>query len=463
VIKDSLYTLVTRISYIIGKIIYSILVNRTLGPEGKGFFELIQLGPNVLTNFGTFGFNESNTYFTGRKPNLIPRIISNSYSLALVFSVVAVLLGAGFLLIPANRVIFNEIPMWVGFLALAVIPIALLDLFLEAILYGENRIWIRNWHEIIRIVSGIVFMGIFVVIFQFYVRGAVYGYLLINTALLAFTFFMLLRFHRAPPAKFDCELAKESWLFARFSWGANFAQYLLLNIDKWLIFLLAAEATRAEQVGLYTTAANVMVNIWIIPASIQTALIPKITRKGESERKKLVPPSLRIVTILVIMAIAILILIGKPALDILYNRPDKPWDFTAAYIPMMLLIPGIFSMSFAKVFAADFFSRGKPYVSMWVSVFALVNNVWINFVLIPSDYMLGNLSIGGMNGAAIASSVAYTLSFLLFLILYVRESGEKSRDLFIPKRSDFETIWSWLVVSWNNLKKKDDSGGGDVN
>jgi len=59
---------------------------------------------------------------------------------------------------------------------------------------------------------------------------------------------------------------------------------------------------------------------------------------------------------------------------------------------------------------------------------------------------------------AISSSIAYTLSFILFLILYVRESGEKSRDLFIPKRSDFQVIWSWLVISWNKLPKKDQIG-----
>ncbi len=458
-IKDSLYTLFTRIFYIIGKIIYSVVINRTLGPEGKGLFELIQLGPNVLSSFGTFGFNESNTYFSGKKPEKIPNIIGNSYRLAGIFSIIAIILGAGFLFLKVNRGMFTEIPMWVGFLALLVIPIILLDLFLECILYGENRIWVRNWHEILRIVSGILFMGFFVIILNWYVQGAVYGYLLIHTVLLIFTFVILSRFHKPAGGKLDKPLVKESWMFARFSWGANFAQYLLLNIDRWLIFLLVAENIRTQQVGLYSTAANVMVNIWIIPASIQTALIPKITQKGESERKKLVPPSLRIVTILVILAIAILVLIGKPALDILYNRPDKTWDFTMAYIPMMLLIPGIFSMSFAKVFAADFFSRGKPYISMWVSIFALFNNVWINLVLIPSDWTIGSLYIGGMNGAAIASSIAYTLSFILFLYLYVKESGEKSRDLFIPKKVDFETIWAWVVISLRNLSKKNTDGG----
>jgi len=411
------------------------VVNRTLGPEGKGLFELIQLAPNTLTNFGTFGFNEANTYFTGKQPDLIRKIIGNSYRLTIGFSILAIIPGIGFLLLPVNRGMFSEIPMWVGFLALLVIPLALIDLFLEGVLYGENRIWVVNWHEIIRIAAGILFMGVLVFGFKMYVNGAVYGYLLIHVALLAFTLIVLYRFHGMKGFGFDSALAKASWKFARFSWGANFASYLLYNSDKWLIYLLAAKDTRVEQVGLYTTAVSVIVNIWIIPGAIQTALIPKITQKGESERKKLVPPSLRAVTILVLLAMGLLALIGKPALNILYNRKGADWDFTEAYIPLMFLMPGIFTMSLAKVFTADFFSRGKPQYAMWVSILSLVINVILNIAFIPKY---------GMNGAAIASSIAYTVSFLVFLYLYIRESGERSRDIFIPKKSDFEFAWQWI-------------------
>jgi len=464
VIKDTLYTLVTRIFYIIGKILYSVIVNRALGPVGKGLFELIQLAPNVLTSFGTFGFNEANIYFAGRKPQKIPNILSNSYVLGIGFSIVAMLLGAAFIFLPQNRPIFDNIPYWVGGLALLAIPLGLIDSFVLGVLYGENRIWVQNVHEIIRIITQVLYIGVFVVILKLAVQGAVYGFVLINVTLLIFTLIVLSRFHKPVGDKFDKDLAWESWKFARFSWGANFAQYLLLKVDQWLILLLASEATRMAQVGLYSTAVNVITNIWIIPASIQTSLMPKITQKGESERKKLVPPSLRIVTIIVAIAIFVLAIIGKWALGFLYGN-----EWLDAYTPMILLIPGIFSMSFAKVFAADFFSRGKPYVSMYVSVFSLIINVILNFILIPRDWMVGTLLIGGMNGAAIASSVAYTLSFILFLILYVRESGEKSRNLFIPKRSDYQTIWSWLVISWNKLPKKnqvgdatDDREGTDV-
>ncbi len=460
-IKDSIYTFITRIFYIIGKIFLSVIINRTLGATGKGFYELIQLTPNILSMFGTFGFNHANTYFAGRKPDGVPNLISNSYRLVSIFSIIAIVLGVGFLLLPVNQGMFNTVPIWIGFLALAVIPISILDLYLEATLYGENRIWVRNLHEFLRVVSGILLMVVLLVFLRLNVVGAVYGYILVAAVLLVFTIVVISRFHKIKGGGFDTKLMKECWQFGRFSWGADFTSYLLLNVDKWLLFLLLPVESRMYQVGLYATAVNVIVNIWIIPGSIQTALIPKITQKGEPERKKLVPPSLRIVTLMVLLAMGAIALIGKPALDILYNNPNNPGDFTEAYIPMMLLMPGIFAMSLAKVFTADFFSRGKPFYAMWVSILSLTVNVIINLILIPCDWKLGSFPVGGMNGAAIASSIAYTISFFVFLYFYIRESGEKSRDIFLLKKEDFVLFWSWIRNAWDNSGAKDADDEGE--
>ncbi|HDS30202.1 MAG TPA: hypothetical protein ENN67_04075, partial [Firmicutes bacterium] len=375
-IKDSIYTLLTRFFFIIGKIVYSVFINRTLGTTGKGAFELITSVPDTLTRFGTFGFDEANTYYTGKEPATIPRLISNTYGLAVRFAIIAMILGAAFLLLPGNQNIFTEVPRWAGFLALAVIPIAIMDLLLEGILYGENRIWVRNWHEIIRILAMLFYMGIFVVGLQWQIQGAIYGFILINLSIFAFTFIVLRRFHKPLGGGEDRSLAWKCFLFGRFSWGANFASYLFYNIDRWLINWLVEGPPEhvLEQVGLYGTAVNIIVNIWIIPDAIQTALRPKITQKGEPERKKLVPPSLRAVTILVFGAMVLLAFIAKPALGFLYNKPGAPWDFREAYTPLMLLMPGIFTLSLAKVFATDLFSRGKPYYAMWISIMSLVLN-----------------------------------------------------------------------------------------
>lgn len=452
-IKDSIYTLLTRSFIIIGKLVYSIFINRTLGPALKGAFELIQLAPDTLARFGNFGFDQANTYFSGRRPESIPKLISNALVITLIFSLPAIALGVGYMYLPTNQKIFEHVPHWAGLLALIVIPISILDMLLEGILYGQNKIWVRNIHSMLRIIAALVFMGILVVGLKLAVTGAVFGYILISLTLFSFTFLILKVFHKTSVRKWEPLVAKDCWKFGRFTWGANFASYLFYNVDRWLISALAVGSSDQvlEQVGLYGTAVNVIVNIWIIPDAIQTALLPKITQKGEVERKKLVPPSLRAVTFLVILAMIALALIAKPALDFLYNKEGAPWDFTEAYIPLMLLMPGIFTLSLAKVFTADFFSRGKPHYAMWVSITSLVLNVSINIILIPSSWKIGNLPVNGMHGAAIASSISYTFSFLMFLYFYIRESGERSRDIFLPKKSDFQFIWSLIKTTGRKI------------
>jgi len=456
-IKDSIYTLLTRVLVIIGKIAYSIIINRTLGPIYKGVFELVQLAPDTLARGGALGFDQANIYFTGKDRKNIPDLISNSFGLMARFSLPAVALGVIYLNLPVNQKIFDYTPPWAGYVAVLIIPAIILDLLLEGILYGQNRVWVRNWHEIIRIISALIFMTFWVVIMKMQATGAVIGYVTINAILLIFIFIVMRIYHTIKIKKLDIKLAWNSFRFGRFPWIANFASYLFYKIDIWLLSALYIPAVNPaifqsrsdlilEQVGLYSTAVNIIVTIWIIPDSVQTAMLPKITQKGESERKKLVPPSLRAVTIIVFLAMVGLALIGKPAINLMYNRPDTDWDFTKAYIPLMLLMPGIFTLSLAKVFTADLFSRGKPQYAMWVSVTSLIINLVLNISLIPK---------WGMYGAAIASSISYTFSFLLFCYFYIKESGERSRDVFLPKKTDFVLIREW-VTAWyqSNINKR---------
>lgn len=462
-IKDSLYTLLTRSLIIVLKLLYSVLINQTLGPVLKGAFELIQLAPDTLSRFGTFGFEHANIYFAGRRPRDIPKLISNSFRLTFFLSQPALILGAGYMLLPKNEKIFEYAPHFVGFLALIVIPVTILDMFIESILYGENRVWVRNLRETLRIISALIYIGTFVLGLGWAVTGAVFGYILVSITLLAVTLFIHSRFHRFKEKKYDPGLVSECFKYGRFTWGANFASYLFYKADIWLISAFAAgtDTQKLEQVGLYSTAVNIIVNIWIIPDAIQTALLPKITQKGESERKKLVPPSLRTVTLLVVIASIILAIIGKPALAFLYNRRGADWDFTKAYVPLILLMPGILTLSLAKVFTADFLSRGKPYYAMWVSLTSLVLNISLNLMLIPSTSQFYGLPIGGMNGAAIASSTSYTFSFLMFLYFYIRESGERARDIFLPKVSDFRLFVSWVKAWWNRSQGNDNGTSGE--
>ncbi|MCK4719868.1 hypothetical protein KAU08_04375, partial [bacterium] len=89
--------------------------------------------------------------------------------------------------------------------------------------------------------------------------------------------------------------------------------------------------------------------------------------------------------------------------------------------------------------------------AMWSTAATLVTNIIINLILIPSTYTIGTLPISGMNGAAIASSISYFVLFILLLIIYFRESGEKPGDIFIPKKGDIQIIKEFALKAWEKL------------
>jgi Na+-driven multidrug efflux pump len=75
----------------------------------------------------------------------------------------------------------------------------------------------------------------------------------------------------------------------------------------------------------------------------------------------------------------------------------------------------------------------------------LIVTVILDLMLIPKM---------GIQGAAIASSVAYTFNSLLVARVLKRKIGVRWRDLYIPTRADFapyRQVWRRLLklISWS--------------
>jgi O-antigen/teichoic acid export membrane protein len=446
-VKDSLQTLLARLFTIIGRFAYSIIINRALGPLGKGYFEVIQVIPGIIQNFGLFGFDHANVYFTGRQPKKIPILIANSIVIGIILGILSAILGVVYYILFEGKYtgLYKEFGRFIVWVPLIVTPLYLISVYFDMIVYGTNRIWVRNLKEVFTVFLRLIFPILLVVILKMWVKGAVWAFIIIILGLFLYSWYFIVRFFGNKIGKFDWATVKESFSFGKFEFGSNFAAYLFYKVDILLLFLLlpsdnidflGIKYQKEVLIGFYSLGVYAITLLWTIPDAITTALKPKITMKGEEERKKLVPPSLRMCMITVVAATIISALLVKPAIALVYGN-----EWTPAAIPFYWLIPGILTLSIAKIFATDLFSRGKPYYATWISIFSLIVNLILNFILIPRpDYY------GGMVGAAIASSCSYSISFILFCYVYTRESGERLRDVFMPRWSDFVEIWYKILV-----------------
>ena len=453
-VKDSLQTLLARLFTIIGRFAYSIVINRALGPLGKGYFEVIQVVPGILQNFGLFGFDHANVYFSGRQPRKIPILIANSILLGIMLGIISAMLGAIYYLLFQDKYtnLYDEFGRFIVWVPLIVTPLHLISVYFDMIVYGTNRIWVRNLKEVVTVILRLIFPIFFVIVLRMWVTGAVWAFIFIFVGLFFYSWYFLVAIFGKKIGKFDWSTVKESFAFGKFEFGSNFATYLFYKVDILLLFLLlpsvdidfmGVKYQKEVLIGFYSLGVYAITLLWTIPDAITTALKPKITMKGEEERKKLVPPSLRMCMISVVGASIFAGLLVRPAIAIVYGP-----DWTPAAIPFYWLIPGILTLSLAKIFATDLFSRGKPYYATWISIMSLVLNLILNFVLIPKPGYYG-----GMVGSAIASSCSYSFSFVLFCYIYTKESGERLRDVFVPRWSDFVEIWRKILVL---LKLRDD-------
>ena len=114
-------------------------------------------------------------------------------------------------------------------------------------------------------------------------------------------------------------------------------------------------------------------------------------------------------------------------------------DYDESVQALWWLLPGTVALTGSKVLTSYIFSRGRPLVNTGITVVSLVVTTVALFALVPAF---------GVNGAALASSLAYCAHFAAALYAYRRLSGEPLRDVLIPERGDarlYVDAWRGLV------------------
>jgi peptidoglycan biosynthesis protein MviN/MurJ (putative lipid II flippase) len=102
------------------------------------------------------------------------------------------------------------------------------------------------------------------------------------------------------------------------------------------------------------------------------------------------------------------------------------------------ILPGTIALALAKVASSDLAARHKTGYASAFGIVSLVVTVAFDFLLIPRL---------GINGAAIASSVAYLVNTVLLLGALKRQLDVSWSDLLIPRRDElasYRKAWSGL-------------------
>lgn len=405
----------------------SVLIARTVGPTGKGSLDLIIATAALLAMALSMSLPQGVTFVVAQGKVAANVIASQLIFVSMLQACVALVL---LVLLSFTSYFQLFLPNWGLWILGGVVLYVWVDLitkFWAAILIGQQQIAIVNNTEFVGRVTQ--FVSVFLLGGALYLAGkqlsvgflflvALSASVLISVLLLASLGF---KFQLSR----DLSGLKGALAFAVPCYAANLAQFLNYKLDVFVVGFFAGAAS----VGRYTLAVSLGQLLWLMSNSVASVLLPKVaasTDDGGSIRHTAMVTRLSLwATALCGLALAVL---ATQAIPLLYGEAFRP-----SIMALIWLLPGIVVFSAANVLAAYIAGIGKPRLNLIVSGVSLIVTIGLDLALIP------NLNIVG---AAIASTVSYSLSALLLIVFFIRETGASVREVLLPTSGDVRMLVS---------------------
>ncbi|MBE7518659.1 MAG: polysaccharide biosynthesis C-terminal domain-containing protein [Thermoflexaceae bacterium] len=182
------------------------------------------------------------------------------------------------------------------------------------------------------------------------------------------------------------------------------------------------EGTRG--VGVYSIAVYMGEAVWQFSGSLALATYSRV---GSATREEAIALTTRVMRHTLVILGAVCLGLFATA-DILVRILDP--DYASAATALRILLPGVLLYGLAAAFSGYYtYQRGKPWASALVAGTGLVIDISLAFVLVPAY---------GINGAALASSIAYAAAILGALAILMVASRVSPTAIFCPGRADIE-------------------------
>lgn len=428
--RDVVLTFGGRLALSAALIVGDIILARGLGPDGKGAFVLVLNLASLSALVLGLGLERSLAVFAARSLDIARRAFANALLWTLVVG------GLGVLAIIAlygPRTIdhaptgllapimpdLTPVQLWAGALSLPgeiAFSIGLVGLL------GRQRVLAFNVLRFVR-------RGVFVALLVAFValgRLDLELALVLNLAALVVTAVGIgWSMSRAGMVAWR---PSPSLLLEQLSFGGRtivgtLAERLHYRANTFLLNAMVSVGAT----GVFSVALGLAETLWYLPTSFGLVLFSRAVR-GEREGAAIASAMTRTMLALMIVVAVPLWLLAPWLVELAYGAP-----FRAAGVALQIMLPGVLAYSIVAVLANPLIAWGAPGRVTAVLVSGLVVNLVANVALIPEF---------GMNGAALASTISYTVTAAIMLALYRRLSGQGLRQTLLVRRSDVTRAWN---------------------
>ena len=421
--RHILGTLASQVAVFVFGLITSVILNRSLGPEGKGVYAMVLTTSQLIALCASLGVAKSITFHLAQSGTDHKR----HFQTIAAFCLFTVTLSA--LVVFALRLCW-PCGIWGDVFRASFWPLLLLTgaSLLSACGLGVLR-GLRLFKEsnLYNSLTSAAFLALLL-------AGWCATGLDARTALLAKVggAFLLIAviawrlhkqsFHFAP--KFDPAIARGLLTYGLGYFGYTVFQNLNYRFD----VLLVAGLTNAAGTGCYTTATGLAEILWFLPNAIGTVLLPVIAgRQGESA-DQLTAKVCRVSVALMALGTLTLCAGGRWLVPVLYGAAFQPTVAVIDALAFGILTNGVFT-----VLGTHLASRKMLGALMAITSGGFAVNVLLNLWWIPR---------WGIVGAGLASTVSYSVTALLTARKFAQTTGIPWRECLFIKRTEVSALAS---------------------
>lgn len=414
---DVALTLGVRLGSAVLLVFFRFFLAVFLGPAGQGQYYVFLQSALLFAMIWSMGLGHSAIYFTNKLKLESDRrkIPLGTYHLSFLIATLFTL-GSYFVLQKNLFGLGDKVPD--EFLLLVLLGALILTLYHngQSVLLAIHR---NRLYVLLAFVTAILQVVVFLLFMSVGIQGprSAMGAYCVAVALVVLAGYVsTVTTTGTEPALFGPEMK------ARLRFGVQAALSSVLSVLIYRIdFFLVARMLGDTSSGQYSVAEMMSEVIWFIPDAIATMLLPRMARLDSADERREGVAVIRHSLWITLAASVIL----PAAVFIFVSTLGNAYH--SSFLPFVLLLPGIWTMSIGKVAFSLLIVRKDLFFANGCLLATLLLNGILTFFTIPH---------WGLHGAAASSSIALTVGSALVLGRYLRISGASLKSATILQKTD---------------------------
>ena len=412
---DATTTLLLRALTFSSLLASTVLVSRALGPDGRGTYFLVVMAATTVAMIAQFGLPQANVFLRATRNVSVQAVAGQN---ALVAAASGVLAAAFVPLAPmALPGLFIDVPHSYLILGAATIPFVLHTQLTAGLQLLEHRV---AWSLVAALVGGAAHLALLAAM-------AAAGVLDITSALVAnlLALIAIWLLTIAPPnlpgrslPRWDTKLLRETVRQSMLIHAGMLLLFLHLRVDVFFVKGIAGSAA----LGIYSLAVVLAETAIQATDGLSIALVPRQLKNALAEAASQAVRMGRLNALTGLLVGLAWAATGWLVIPVLFGP-----EFAGAYVPLLLLLPGMIAFGVQRLTGPVVLRSGRSDLLVLFNGAALGLSVALDLLLIAPF---------GPAGAAMASSISYIVSALLFVGWTIRVApGTRFTDL-LPRLSD---------------------------